>query len=123
MANKKKILCIDDDVELLNALKIILESGGFTVITAESEDDGINKFKESKPDLVLLDLMMENTDSAVNFMNQIKKEGALPPIYLLSSVGTDFYQNVDINQFGFSGAFQKPIDPQNLLKLINTRLS
>lgn len=119
---KYVILCIDDDKDMLFSLKIILEKNGFHVETASNEDDGIKKNTELKPDLILLDLMMEKVDSALNFMKQINSNGIVPPVFLLSSVGNDFYQSIDAAELGFAGTLQKPVEPDNLVRLIKMKL-
>jgi two-component system, OmpR family, alkaline phosphatase synthesis response regulator PhoP len=59
---KKKILLVDDEVELSDMVKIRLEAAGYEVITVYDGQEGLNKAKELKPDLVILDLMLPKID-------------------------------------------------------------
>ncbi len=61
-AVKKRVLVIDDDVGLLNLLRISLTRDGFEVETAEDGKEGLHKAYEMHPDVVLLDLMMDGMD-------------------------------------------------------------
>jgi DNA-binding response OmpR family regulator len=58
----KKILAVDDDPDILDALTMILESQGYKVITARDGIEGLANLKAEKPDLMILDLMMPKMD-------------------------------------------------------------
>lgn len=60
--DKKKILVVDDEMELVNALEIRLRNEGFEVKTAEDGEDGLKMAREEKPDLLILDLMLPKLD-------------------------------------------------------------
>lgn len=111
----KKILIIDDDPDILDAVTIILKSEKFTVITALDGKEGYDKFKKEKPDMVLCDMMMERIDAGSKVAEMIRKEDKEVPIYLLSSIGNATDINIDINKQGFSGVLQKPVDPASLI--------
>ena len=87
----KKILVIDDDVDLLEQNKIMMESKGFDVITAESGKEGYEKFLETKPDTVIVDLMMEENDTGFVLCHKIKKtdHGKQIPVFILTSATYD----------------------------------
>lgn len=59
---KKKILIVDDEAELVDLVKIRLEAAGYDVIKAYDGQEGLEKAKSEKPDLVLLDIMMPKMD-------------------------------------------------------------
>ena len=59
---KKKILLIDDEVDILEIMSYNLEKEGYLVTTATNGNDGIEKAKEMIPDLILLDVMMPEKD-------------------------------------------------------------
>jgi CheY-like chemotaxis protein len=54
----KRVLLVDDDFDFLAATKTMIEAGGYTVDTAENAEDGLEKAREDKPDLIVLDVMM-----------------------------------------------------------------
>ncbi|MCX8122942.1 MAG: response regulator [Spirochaetes bacterium] len=123
MANKKVILVIDDDPDILDSIKAILSANGFDVVTAMSGKEGIDAVTASKPDLILCDMMMERIDAGTKVAQEIKKSNPAIPIYLLSSIGTATATNVEIDKLGFNGVFQKPVNPDNLVSTIKKALN
>ncbi len=87
----KKILLVDDDADLLEQNKLLLESKGFQVITAENSKDGMKLFYKELPDAAILDLMMEQMDSGFILSYKIKKteHGKKIPVYILTSATYD----------------------------------
>lgn len=83
----KKILLVDDDIDLLEQNKTLLESKGFKVITAENGGEGWKIFQKEKPDAVIVDLIMEQMDSGFVLCHKIKKteKGRQIPVFLLTS--------------------------------------
>lgn len=119
---KHVILCVDDDQDFLDSMRIIIESNNYLVDTATSAEDGLRRYKAEKPDLVIVDLMMEEVDSGTNLVKEIKSLGPTPPIYMLSSVGDGLNLSTDYTQLGLSGVLQKPINPQTLLAALKAKL-
>ncbi len=83
----KKILLVDDDIDLLEQNKLLLESRGFTIVTAESGEDGFKVFQKEKPDAAIIDLIMEQMDSGFVLSYKIKKteHGKKIPVFILTS--------------------------------------
>ncbi|MCU7490331.1 MAG: response regulator [Bacteroidota bacterium] len=83
----KKILLVDDDIDLLEQHTILLKSKGYEIITAENVEDGWNEFKKEKPDAAILDLIMEEHDSGFILCHRIKRDpyGKNIPVFLLTS--------------------------------------
>lgn len=124
MTDKKfVILAIDDDPDVLNGLRIILEAGGMEMVQAFSAEEGVKKYKESHPDFILVDLMMEEVDAGLNFVKEIRLLGNKAPIYMLSSVGDSLSQNTDYSELGLSGVLQKPVNAKSLLSIIHTKMN
>jgi DNA-binding response OmpR family regulator len=120
---KNVILCVDDDPTVLVALKVVLESGGFAVVTAADGQEGIRAFRQARPDLVILDLMMEEVDAGIKVLKEMQELDDRVPIYMLSSTGDYLYSTADTDALGIAGVFQKPIDPNILLSLIRAKLA
>jgi len=120
--DKYVILCIDDDQDFLDSLRIIIESNNYIVESAGSAEDGLRLYKQQKPDLVIVDLMMEEVDAGANFVKEIKALGATPPVYMLSSVGDNLNISTDYSQLGLTGVLQKPINPKLLLATLKAKL-
>jgi DNA-binding response OmpR family regulator len=83
----KKILLVDDDLDLLEQNQLLLESKGFNVVTAEGSKKGWEVFKQEKPDAAILDLIMEEHDSGFILSYKIKKDehGKKIPVFILTS--------------------------------------
>ena len=120
---KYVILCVDDDQDTLDMLRIALESGGYTVVEAVTAEEGLKRYKSEKPDLLVVDLMMEEVDAGTRFVTKLKAMGNTAPIYMLSSVGDSLGMQKDSSALGLAGIFQKPIDPQTLLTTVKTKLA
>jgi two-component system response regulator ArlR len=119
---KHVILCVDDDQDTLDMLRIALESGGYRVCEAVTAEDGLKKYKSDKPDLLIVDLMMEEVDAGTRFVTKLKAMGNTAPIYMLSSVGDSLGMQRDYSDLGLDGIFQKPVDPHTLLMTVKTKL-
>jgi DNA-binding response OmpR family regulator len=118
-----KILTIDDDPDILEALRTVLEAKGYEVIQADSAEEGLKALKATQPDLVIVDLMMEEVDAGTSFVTRVRALGGKRiPIYMLSSVGDELSKNVPYQGLGLSGVFQKPIQPQTLLQVLEQAL-
>lgn len=83
----KKILLVDDDIDLLEQNKMLLESKGYKVITAENMKDAMDLFKKEKPYAAVLDLIMEEHDAGFILSHKMKKDelGKNIPVILLTS--------------------------------------
>jgi len=85
--NKKRILLVDDDLDLLEQNKILIESQNYEVITANSAKEGWEVFKKTKPDACIIDLIMEEHDSGFILCHRIKNDeyGKNIPVFILTS--------------------------------------
>lgn len=119
---KHVVLHIDDDPEFIDSMKLIVEKGGYILESAPSAESGVKRFKEVKPDFVIVDLMMEEIDSGVNFVKEIRFLGGEIPVYLLSSAGDQLHASVNYAELGFDGIFQKPIEPAVILGTLKEQL-
>ena len=61
MRDTKTILVVDDEADIRESVKMILEPNGYTVVMADNGDDCLEKLKDLTPDLILLDIMMPGT--------------------------------------------------------------
>ena len=119
---KHVILCIDDDQDVLDFLKTVLESAEYKVQTASSAEAGLKVFQASAPDLAIVDLMMEEVDAGANFIKELRARGCTIPVYMLSSMGDDLNQITDYSALGLSGVLQKPLDGKKLIGLLKAKL-
>lgn len=119
---KYVIMLVDDDPDLLDSMKIMLEKNKYHVITAESAEEGLDLYKKEKPDLLIVDLMMEEVDAGTVLVKDLKALGAKEPIYMLSSMGNSLSVSAPYTELGLSGVFQKPIDFDALLSILHDKL-
>ncbi len=120
MANKKKrILCIEDEAEMIDLTRLVLEREGFEVLGAVGGMQGLEIIKREKPDLVLLDLMMPDIDGWEVY-RQMKADPQMTTIPVI--VVTARAQNID-KVLGLQVAkvddyVTKPFGPKELLESI-----
>jgi DNA-binding NtrC family response regulator len=114
------ILIVDDDTQILKSFKIILESEGFNVDTAESGEEAIKKVKEGAFDAVLLDIKLpgiEGTD-VLAILHEIS-----PNIIKIMMTGFPSLDNAIASlKRGADAYIMKPVDPQNLLVVVKKKL-
>lgn len=116
------ILCVDDDPDILDTLRIIIEGNGYLFTGASSAEAGLRSFKQEKPDFIMVDLMMEEADSGTSLVKELKAAGNTAPVYMLSSIGDALNQSTDYSSLGLDGVFQKPVQPQVLLMTLKLKL-
>lgn len=116
----KKVLLVDDDTDFLEMHTAVLEHRGYLVITAQSSKECMEKLDETKPDIVILDVMMEQFDSGFKASENIKQKYKNLPVMLLTSIGAqtnlDFSSSKDVLQVsGADVLLDKPVSPKILI--------
>jgi DNA-binding response OmpR family regulator len=117
------IAIIDDDPDILDASSLVLKSKGHDVITANNPNDGYKIVKSKKPDLIILDVMMDEPDDGFYLAQKFRKEGITIPILMYTSVskaiGLDFGKSemVPVDDF-----VEKPISPEELVNKVEALL-
>jgi DNA-binding response OmpR family regulator len=119
---KHVVLYVDDDYDLLESMKLVLEAKGFVAETAASAEEGLKAFQRCRPDLIIIDLMMEEVDAGTSLIKELRLAGNTAPMYMLSSVGDQLHQSVDTSALGLSGVFQKPVNFDGLVRTIRQKL-
>lgn len=121
-----KILIVDDDPDFQNATRIVLEKEGHTIISAKSGDEGYKRAKEEKPDLIILDVMMDSVLDGVSMSRQVHEDETVQdiPIVMVTSIAnTDYAELFPTDEYIHIRAFMsKPIDPTKLIKQVNKLL-
>lgn len=119
---KYVIQVLDDDPDILESLSIVLQANGYQVVTARSAEEGLRVYKTAQPDLLIVDLMMEEIDAGTTFVKEVRALGNKAPIYVLSSVGDNLNITADFSLLGLTGVLQKPINSKLLLNLLHSKL-
>lgn len=83
---EKTILIVDDDVDYLAQMELQIKNFGFNVITAEGQKEGEAVIENEKPDLAIVDLMMENMDSGFILSYKYKKKYPEMPVIIATAV-------------------------------------
>jgi len=78
-----RILIVDDDTDLIAGQKAFLEKNGYVIETALTVEDGIDKAKATKPDIIIADLMMEHYDSGFVFCKRVRDLPGLGKVPIL----------------------------------------
>lgn len=123
MSEKKSVLLVDDDPDFVEAVKVIVESGGYDVRVAYDGKEGLEAVKEYKPDIIVLDVMMPVMDGHAACA-ALKSDEATKeiPIILLTAVAdrvtTSKYSHRDMLESEAEDYMPKPVDPPELLNLI-----
>jgi len=97
MTAKKTILIVDDDQDYLYQMKARVESFGFQTLLAESQKEAEELLEKTKPDLAILDLMMENEDSGFILCYKMKKKFPGIPIIIATGVAAETGLTFDLN--------------------------
>jgi len=86
---KKNILIVDDDMDYLSQLELQVKGMGYEVKTARDEKEAEEALDQGKPDLAIIDLMMENKDSGFILSYKMKKKFPSMPIIIASAVTSE----------------------------------
>ena len=118
-----KILVVDDDLEILNLTKRLLERNGYQVYIAKDAKECLNTVKTVRPDLIILDIIMPERDG-ISLLNELKGKDStwdIPVIMLSAKGATDSL--LEAQQEGALDYFIKPCNWDQLLQYINKYLT
>jgi len=124
----KKILIVDDDRDVYESMKIVLEAEGYAVDWATNGTEAIEKAKAGKPDLMILDVMMNTDDEGFQVSYKMREDPELlhVPIVMVTSVGTktgfSFDRNRDQDFLPVNEFLEKPVDPKVLVDKVRENL-
>ena len=114
-----KVLIVDDDPELLESLRLVVELAGFAVITAENGVRGLQAFRNTSPAAVLIDVVMPKLDG-IETVRQMRREGPNAKIIVMSGSPRLGQRELSeaARELGAVAAFEKPFDPAALTALL-----
>jgi two-component system, chemotaxis family, chemotaxis protein CheY len=117
-----RILVCDDAAFMRNTIKEVLQESGHSVVAeAESGAAAVEKYKETRPDLVTMDILMK--DSGVTAIKEIMAEDSTATIVIVSILSNQEGEVVDAIQCGAKGIVTKPIKRQLLLSEVDRVLA
>jgi len=124
----KTILIVDDDRDVYESMKIVLEAEGYAVSWATSGAEALSMARASHPDLMILDVMMERDDEGFQVTYAMKKDRELAciPIVMVTSVasrtGFSFDRSRDQDYLPVNEFLEKPVDPRVLVDTVRENL-
>jgi CheY-like chemotaxis protein len=124
MEKDLKIVIVDDNTDFLFTMQTFLQKNGFVIHTADDGQKGIDLIKKERPDLILLDIMMETLFSGFEVCKAVRSDDDLMdiPIIGISAMADELHINYsqwpDYDYFRPEAFLDKPVDKQRLLHLI-----
>ena len=123
-----KILCIDDDKDILDTCEVILEGQGHTVETATNGTDGFEKASRLQPDLIILDVMMDDSTEGFHTACKFRRTEALKyvPILMLTSINETSPQKFGVKDGEFlpvDAFMEKPVKPKEFVARVQELLA
>ncbi|MFA6356362.1 MAG: response regulator [Candidatus Omnitrophota bacterium] len=120
---KKKILLVDDEEDVLRTVGFRLQSIGYDVVTASDGMEGLNKAHEEKPDLIILDLMLPKMHGykVCAFLKKDTRYAKIPIIMFTAKAG-DLDKKLGL-EVGADAYVMKPFEPPELIKTIEGLLA
>jgi len=127
----KKVLTVDDDPAIVTTIETIIEEAGYSPLTAENGEEGMNKVREEKPDLVILDVLMPK-QSGIKMYRELKSDEALKkiPVIIYSGIAkrTFLRSQEALTEFGDEPVaepevyLEKPVEPEEIAETIKSLL-
>lgn len=124
----KKVLIIDDDTDLVEAITTLLEAKGYEVSSAYSGKEGFEKAKTINPDLVLLDVMMATKTEGFNIAKDLKSNDSTKdiPVVMITGIRKDmnlpFGFEPDPDWLPVKALLEKPVKPEVLLRTVEDNI-
>jgi CheY-like chemotaxis protein len=125
---KRTILVIDDDIDLVEIIRMTLENEGYEVIDAQSGTRGLELAETNNPDLILLDVMMDELDEGFQVAYKLRHgDGTRDiPILILTAVadqtGFEFDPGKDADFLPVNEFLEKPVSPRKLVDMVRKHL-
>jgi len=114
----KKVLIVDDEPYVLRVLKLKLENAGFEIITAVNGVDGLEKFDQERPAVVITDIRMPLMDGQEMYQMIKEHSGADPFSVIMMTSTIDNSLRIWADKTGNIHFVEKPVSPRNVLKLV-----
>ncbi len=121
--NTKVILCIEDEQEMIDLIRLILSRRGFEILGANGGKEGLESVRKNHPDLVLLDLMMPEMDGWEVYQ-QMKADEATKdiPVIVVTAKAQSIDKVLGLHIAKVDDYIAKPFSPQELLASVDTVL-
>ncbi len=119
-----KIFLVDDDPDVIEACTMVLKREGYQVKSAGNRDAGMELLKMETPDLLILDVMMEQPDDGIAMAQELRRMNFSAPILMLTSISkaTGYSYGKDNDLIPVDAFEEKPLDPKKLISIVSDLL-
>lgn len=125
VSDKKTILVIDDEPDVVTYLTMLLQDNGYATLDAKNGAEGLEKTRSQRPDLILLDINMPEK-SGVRFYRDVREDPELKeiPVVMVTGVMKEFERFISTRRQvpPPDGYIHKPVDVEKLLKVVSDLL-
>lgn len=118
------IFIVDDDPDVIDACSLVLKREGHRIVSANSRNDGMALLKQETPDLLILDVMMEQPDDGIAMAQELRRMKFSAPILMLTSISkaTGYSYGKDDELIPVDAFEEKPLDPNKLISIVGKLL-
>ena len=119
-----RILVVDDDADVVEAVRIWLSKAGHEIASAFNRDEGMRLAGEGNTDLLILDIMMAEPDDGIAMAQELRKKGFDKPILIMSSISkvTGLTYGKDDAMIPVDAFVEKPVKPDVLVEKVSALL-
>lgn len=120
-----KILIVDDDHDICEAVELTLKHAGYEVASAGNREEGMASITSFGPDLLILDVMMEQPDDGIAMAQELRRQGFNKPILMMTSLAkvTGMSYDKDADLVPVDAFVEKPTEPAKLSALVKELLA
>ena len=113
-------MVVDDDVDIVEAIQLVLDREGYETAPAYNRQEGMQQVADFKPDLIILDVMMDEPDDGIAMAQELRREGFKKAILMLTNVVrvTGMKYGPDDELVPVDEFHEKPIDPATLVSKV-----
>ncbi len=122
MSGRKTVLLVDDDADFVDRNRVLLERNGYRVRTAHSGQDCLDQVSSLRPDLIILDMMMESQNVGFHLSRELRNSEHTKriPLVMITSVNdlVPFRVEPDRTWLPVDALIEKPVEPPRLLDVV-----
>jgi DNA-binding response OmpR family regulator len=122
VANGKRVLLVDDDTEIIDSMRTVLESRGYTVLTARDGNQGLVMAETENPDLVVLDMMMPKR-SGFLVLEKLRRSRPVPMRVIMITANEGSRHKAYAEMLGVDDYIRKPFAMDRLLDSVDRLLN
>jgi DNA-binding response OmpR family regulator len=122
--SNEKILCIEDEPQMIDLIRLILETRGYQVVAAQGGQEGLDMMRSEKPDLILLDIMMPKMDGGDVYHRMQQEPDLLQiPVIVVTAKAAPIDKVLWMNVAQVDDYVTKPFGPDDLLASVERVLA